>query len=212
MNILLFGPPGAGKGTQSELLIERQGMFHVSTGDLFRSAIKNQSELGQKAKSFMDQGRLVPDEIVIGMVEEALDRAEGRGFILDGFPRTQPQAVALEKMLSSKGLTLDKAVFLEVESDLLVRRLTGRRVCKSCGAVYHIENKPTTKDGVCDACGGEVYQRSDDNEEVIRTRLNEYENSTSPLKDFYKKSGCFVSIDGTGGAEAVFDRVKKLLN
>jgi adenylate kinase len=211
LNLIFFGPPGAGKGTQSALLIERFNMKHISTGDLFRAAIKKQTALGREAKSYMDAGKLVPDSVTIGLVEEVLKTLDGQSFILDGFPRTVVQAEALEILMSKLNLRIDKSLFLEVPHALLLGRLTGRRVCKNCGATYHIESKPTAKPGVCDVCGGEVVQRADDKEDVIRTRLEAYETSTRPLKDYYKTKGPFVVVDGTGTSEEVFQRIAKAL-
>lgn len=211
MNILLFGPPGAGKGTQSALLVEKMGLKHISTGDLFRTNIKSQTELGQQAKSFIDKGELVPDEITIGMVEKEFKSLD-RGFVLDGFPRNVAQAQALESLLEKYSMKLDYSLFLDVPHEELVGRLTGRRVCKSCGAVYHIESKPSQQEGVCDLCGGEVVQRSDDREEVIENRLAAYNESTRPLKDYYQKQGQYLAIDGTGRAQDVFGRIEKALN
>ncbi len=212
MNLILFGPPGAGKGTQSALLIERMQMQHISTGDLFRAAIKNQTKLGKEAKGFLDRGELVPDSITIGLVEEVLSSLNGKGFILDGFPRNVVQAGALEKLIEQLGLKIDKTVFLEVPLAKLLGRLTGRRVCKNCGATYHIEAKPPQKDGVCDVCGGQVLQRPDDKEDVIRTRLEAYEKSTRPLKDYYKLKGPYVEVDGLGTSEEVFKRMSSALH
>lgn len=211
MNLILFGPPGAGKGTQSSLLIERRGMKQISTGDLFRAAIKNGTALGKEAKSYMDAGKLVPDSVTIGLVDEELGRLNGKSFILDGFPRNVAQAEALEGLLKNKGIKVDRVVFLEVPLNMLLGRLTGRRVCKSCGAVYHVESKPSHTTGVCDACGGEVIQRPDDKEEVIRTRLEAYEQSTRPLKDYYRSKGPYVEVDGLGSSEEVFTRITKVL-
>ncbi len=211
MNLILFGPPGAGKGTQSGLLIERRHMRQISTGDLFRSAIKSGTALGLEAKSFIDTGRLVPDSVTIGLVDEELSRSGSDGFILDGFPRNVVQAEALEDILQSRGLKVDRVIFLEVPQSLLLGRLTGRRVCRACGAVYHLETKPIKKDGLCDVCGGEVIQRPDDNEEVIRTRLEAYEHNTRPLKDYYRSKGAYVEVDGTGSSEEVFSRITKVL-
>lgn len=212
MNIVLFGAPGAGKGTQSALLVEKCEMFHISTGDLFREAIKNESALGVKAKSFMDQGKLVPDDVVVGMVEEVFEKVGDKDFILDGFPRTAAQAEALESMLSRHSKKIDRAVFLSVPSDLLLKRLTGRRLCKECGAVYHIQTKKPQKEGVCDLCqSSSLYQREDDREEVISTRLQAYENSTAPLVKYYKDKGQYVEIDGVGPSEEVFAQVKSVL-
>lgn len=211
MNIILFGAPGAGKGTQSQLLIEKMGMVQISTGDLFRAAIKNQTELGIKAKSFMDKGELVPDSVTIGMVREVLEKGT-KNVILDGFPRNVTQAEALEVLMGEMGLKVEKAIFLEVPLSILSDRLTGRRVCKNCGAVYHIQSKPTKKPGVCDNCGGEVYQRADDKAEVIGNRLRAYEEFTSPLKDYYKRAGKFAVVNGDRGEAEVFADIKKLLS
>ncbi len=212
MNLILFGPPGAGKGTQSELLIERQKMRHISTGNLFREAIKNGTPLGKEAKGYLDGGNLVPDKVTIGLVEEELNKLNGKNFILDGFPRNVAQAEALVGLLKKLQLKVDKSLFIEVPLDLLLGRLTGRRVCKSCGAVYHISTKPTAKEGVCDSCGGMVVQRPDDKEEVIRTRLEAYEQSTRPLKDYYKAHGPYGEVNGVGSAEDVYGRVIKALH
>lgn len=207
MNIVLFGAPGAGKGTQSALLVEKLGMVQISTGDLFRAAIKNQTELGKKAQGFMDKGQLVPDEVVIGMVDEVLAKLGNKSFILDGFPRTVAQVDGLGKILSSRGLDIGKAVFLEVPKEELLERLTGRRVCKSCGAVYHIKSKPTKVDGVCDLDGGQVVQRNDDKEDVIATRLKTYEENTYPLKALYKQQGKYVEVNGNQDTDVVFQGI-----
>lgn len=212
MNIILFGAPGAGKGTQSELLVKHLGMVQISTGDLFRSAIKNQTDLGKQAKAFMDKGELVPDSIVIGMVDEVLAKLGQNSFILDGFPRTVPQAEALGKILQQRGMKIGKAVFLEVPREELLGRLTGRRVCQSCGAVYHVDSKPSKVSGVCDNCGGQVVQRNDDKESVIATRLKAYEDNTEPLRAYYKERGQYVEVNGSQGTETVFSGIQKLLS
>jgi adenylate kinase len=212
MNIVLFGAPGAGKGTQSNLLVDRLNMVQISTGDLFRAAIKNQTELGQKAQSFMDKGELVPDSIVIGMVDEMLAKLGEKFFILDGFPRTRAQAEALGMILSQRSLEIGKAVFLEVPREELLGRLTGRRVCKSCGAVYHIQSKPTKVAGVCDNCGGEVIQRNDDKEDVIATRLKTYEENTFPLRTYFKELNKYAEVNGAQDTESVFSNIKKLIS
>jgi len=211
MNLILFGAPGAGKGTQSELLIKRLGMTQISTGDLFRAAIKGQTDLGKKAQEYMDKGQLVPDSIVIGMVEEVLQKGV-KNFILDGFPRTVAQAEALDNLLNKMTLSIGKAIFLEVPMEILMDRLTGRRVCKSCGAVYHIVSKPSKTEGICDNCGGEVIQRNDDKADVIETRLKTYQEFTSPLKEFYKKSGKYIQVDGNRGTEEVYKEIEKIIN
>lgn len=207
MNIVLFGPPGAGKGTQSALLVERKQMRHISTGDLLREAVKNQTPLGLQAKSIMDAGNLVSDEIMIGIVQEVLKGLKGQSFILDGFPRTVPQAEALEHALKDFGLKIGKALFLEVPRQDLLRRLAGRRVCQSCGATYHVDTKPTKQDGICDVCGGAVVQRKDDHENVIGTRLEAYDKSTAPVKDYFGKKGLLAEFSGVGSTEEVFKRL-----
>lgn len=212
MNIVLFGAPGAGKGTQSTLLVDRLKMFQISTGDLFRAAIKNQTELGKQAQSYMDKGELVPDSIVIGMVDEVLASHKGQSFILDGFPRTRAQAEALRTILSLRDLDIGKAVFLEVPREELLGRLTGRRVCKTCGAVYHIEAKPPRVAGVCDICDGEVIQRNDDKADVIATRLKTYEENTLPLRAYYKELGKYVEINGAQDTEVVYSEIKNILS
>lgn len=211
MNIILFGAPGAGKGTQSSLLIERKNMFQISTGDLFRSAIKNKTDLGKKAQDYMNKGELVPDAITIAMVEEVLKGKQGN-FILDGFPRTVAQAVALDDLTKNMNLKIDKSIFIHVPKDELMGRLTGRRVCKNCGAVYHIYSKPTKLPGVCDSCGSEVIQRPDDQESVIETRLKAYEDYTSPLKEYYRKIGKYYEVDGNKSSEEVYKKIETLLN
>lgn len=211
MNILLFGPPGAGKGTQSAMLVEKMGMKHISTGDLFRSAIKGQTALGLEAQKFMDKGDLVPDSVVIGMVDEVVQGLSGQGFILDGFPRTVPQAEALDRMLEKYSLGVDRAMFLEVPEEQLIARLSGRRVCKGCGAVYHAVSHPPKVDGVCDSCGAEVIQRPDDQEDAVRNRLIVYKKSTEPVKAFYQQRNSLVEVDGTGAVGNVFGRLEAAL-
>jgi adenylate kinase len=212
MNIVLFGAPGAGKGTQSTLLVDKLGMVQISTGDLFRAAIKNNTELGKKAQSYMDKGELVPDSVVIGMVDEVLATLGPKSFILDGFPRTRAQAEALGTILRQRSLEIGKAIFLEVPREELLGRLTGRRVCKSCGAVYHIQSKPTKVAGVCDNCGGEVIQRNDDREDVIATRLKTYEENTLPLRSYFKEMNKYVEINGALDTETVFSSLKRVLS
>tara|TARA_Y100001935_G_C17254224_1_gene482721 strand:+ start:386 stop:1030 length:645 start_codon:yes stop_codon:yes gene_type:complete len=209
LNLVLFGPPGAGKGTQSSLLIERKGFNHISTGDLLREAIKAQSDLGMAAKKIMDQGQLVPDDVVIGLVKEKLASKPEASFIFDGFPRTEAQAKALDALLEDLGRPLNKAIFLEVDHKKLTDRLTGRRVCQKCGATFHIHASPPQKEGVCDVCGGELIQRPDDKEEVISKRLEAYMNSTAPLKDFYASQGKLKTVEGEGEVEEVFSRLSQ---
>lgn len=212
MSLVLFGPPGAGKGTQSQLMLDTSDMIHLSTGNLFRDAIQNKTPLGVQAQSYVDAGKLVPDSVTIGLVREFIEKNKTADLIFDGFPRTIPQAEALEQQITEVGASpIDKALFLEVPQKDLLERLSGRRVCKNCGAVYHVSNSPPKKDGVCDNCGGEVYQRKDDASEAIKTRLEAYEKSTAPLKEFYMSKGLFVSINGLGTTESVFKRISPFL-
>lgn len=208
MSLVLFGPPGAGKGTQSQLMLGAKPFIHISTGNLLREAIQQKTPLGVEAQSYVDAGKLVPDSVVIGLVREFIEKNKTSKFIFDGFPRTIVQAEALEQQIEQIGaVSISKALFLEVPQIDLLQRLSGRRVCKNCGAVYHETNNPPKKQGFCDACGGEVYQRKDDAAEAIQTRLEAYEKSTAPLKEYYIKKNLFVSIDGLGGSQDVFKRI-----
>lgn len=210
MNLILFGAPGSGKGTQSQLICDRLSMFQISTGDLFRNAIKNGTELGQKAKAFLDKGQLVPDSITLGLVQSVLEGLK-TDFILDGFPRNIEQAVALDALLTKLGLKLDKVLSLEVKDEKLTERLVGRRVCKNCGSVFHISHYPSKKEGVCDKCGGALYQRSDDKAEVIADRLQVYKKQTEPLKAFYMKRGILSEVNGEQEVEQIFAQIKKVI-
>ncbi|KGP77185.1 adenylate kinase [Desulfosporosinus sp. Tol-M] len=212
MKIILMGGPGAGKGTQAGPLVERFGIPHISTGDMFRAAIKNGTEQGLKAKSFMDAGGLVPDEVTIGVVAERLAQPDCvKGFLLDGFPRTLAQGTALAEILDRLGMKLDGVINIEVAEDVLIPRLTGRRVCRQCGASYHmVFNKPE-KEGVCGQCAGELYQRSDDNVETAKNRLLTYNNQTQPLIDFYQKQGLLITVNGGQAIEQVFTDILKAL-
>lgn len=212
MKIILMGPPGAGKGTQAEKLVELYQIPHISTGDMFRKAQKDGTELGLKAKSFMDQGQLVPDEVTVGIVKERLAEADCKdGFLLDGFPRTVQQADALDNILAELEMALDCVVNIEVDKAFLVDRLTGRRVCRACGATYHIANKAPKVEGVCDKCGGELYQRGDDTIETVSNRLDVYAAQTAPLIDYYKSKGIMSSIDGSKSMEDVLADIRTAL-
>jgi adenylate kinase len=211
----LFGPPGAGKGTQSANLVEKYGMKQISTGDLFRYAMKNQTKLGIEAKSYIDKGMLVPDHLVTGMVEDALkeqfNSSNAISLILDGYPRTLEQAKSLEAILRSLGKKVDYAIFIILASEIIVKRLVGRRVCKTCGSVYHVETMVPRSEGKCDKCGGELVQRTDDKEDVIRSRLDIYYKSANALSDFYREMGLYCEIDGLGNSEDVFKRLTDCL-
>ncbi len=212
MNIILLGPPGAGKGTQAQMIVERYRIPQISTGDILRAAVKQGSPLGQQAKGFMDRGELVPDEVVIGIIEERLKASDcDRGFILDGFPRTTPQAEALQTILANLGKRIDHVLNIEVESEELVRRLTGRRTCKTCGGMFHILFHPPRVEGVCDRCGGPLYQREDDREETIRTRLKAYERQTAPLIQYYQNKKLLRPIQGMGGQNQIFEEILRVL-
>ncbi len=212
MNIVLMGPPGAGKGTQAEYIVNTVQIPHISTGDAFRLAMKEGTELGVKAKEYVDKGLLVPDDITIGIVRERLQQEDCKGgFLLDGFPRTLSQAEALDEIVADLGRKIDHVINISVNRELLLKRLTGRRICKACGATYHITFNPPARDGVCDKCGGELYQRSDDTEEKVGTRLDEYTNKTAPLLDFYSRKGVLRQIDGEKSIEEVSADIQALL-
>ncbi|MCD6328617.1 adenylate kinase [bacterium] len=210
--LVFMGPPGAGKGTQAKLLAERKGIAHLSTGELLRGAIKSRSEIGQRAKDAVEQGLLVPDEVLYGIVEEQL-RALGldKGFILDGFPRNVSQAEFLDGLLTRMGVTLDGAVAMRIPSALLMERLSGRRVCEVCSKEYHTEFSPSARAGVCDACGGRLYQREDDSPESIAKRLEVYESETMPILDFYEAKKLLRDVVADGGIEEVRERIEAVV-
>lgn len=205
MNIILMGPPGAGKGTQAEMLVKEFKIPHISTGDMFRDAIKQGTELGMKAKAFMDGGHLVPDDVTIGIVQERLTAEDCTlGFLLDGFPRTVPQADALGKILDSLERRLDAVINIEVADEILMTRMVGRRICRQCGAPYNIEFNPPQEAGKCDQCGGELYQRSDDTEATVANRLAVYIQQTEPLLTYYQQQGLLIRVNGNQEVTKVF--------
>jgi adenylate kinase len=208
MRFILLGGPGAGKGTQAKILTDKYRIPQVSTGDMLRAALKAQTPLGLEAKKFMDAGALVPDEVVIGLIDERLDQADAKaGFILDGFPRTVAQAEALGGLLAKRSIHLDGVVSIEVEDEDLVKRLCGRLTCRECGSMFHKVNMPPQKDGVCDKCSGALYTRDDDKEETIRQRLATYHKQTAPLIDFYGKKGVLKAVSGAGSIDDIFGRI-----
>ncbi|MBC2268898.1 adenylate kinase [Listeria sp. FSL L7-0083] len=212
MKLVLMGLPGAGKGTQAEQIVEKYNIPHISTGDMFRAAMKNNTELGKKAKSFMDNGDLVPDEVTNGIVRERLAEDDAKnGFLLDGFPRTVEQAEELENILSDLGTELDAVINIEVDKDVLMKRLTGRWICQTCGKTYHEIYNPPKVPGKCDLDGGELYQREDDKKETVENRLNVNMKQTKPLLDFYSEKGKLHSINGEQDINDVFVDVEKIL-
>lgn len=212
MRLLIMGPPGAGKGTQAETLTKRLSIPHISTGDMFRKAISEGTQLGKEAKSYMDKGELVPDEVTIGIVRERLSESDcNQGFLLDGFPRTVTQGEALEQILKNLGANLDMVLNIKVSDEKLVARLTGRRICRDCGTGYHVLYNPPIAVGVCDKCGGELYQRSDDSEETAINRLAVYHQNTAPLMDFYRERGLLKDIDGDGPISEVLIAIGEAL-
>ncbi len=208
MRIVLLGAPGAGKGTQAKKLIDKYGIPQISTGDILRKAVADGTPLGIEAKSYMNKGELVPDSVVIGLVKERLQQDDCRkGFILDGFPRNIAQAETLDRVLGEMGVPLQIALSVDVDLDVLMKRLTGRRTCRQCGQMYNIYFSPPAKEGICDKCGGELYHRDDDKEETIRKRLEVYESQTAPLIEYYKNKGILKSVNGVGNIEEIFANV-----
>lgn len=212
LRTILLGPPGAGKGTQAVKIVEKYNIPHISTGDIFRANIKNGTELGKRAQEYMNKGQLVPDDLVVEIATTRLLEDDCKdGFLLDGFPRTVYQAEKLDEFLENHGQKLDKVINLEVESKELITRLTGRRVCKSCGASFHVVNIPPKKEGVCDLCGGELVQRADDTEETVKNRINVYQEQTMPLVEYYQKAGLLATIDGAKPLEETFASIVEAL-
>ncbi len=215
MRIVLLGGPGSGKGTQAKKLVEKLSIPQISTGDIFRAALKEGTPMGLKAKTYMDKGELVPDSVVIGVVEERLTKPDlDKGYMLDGFPRTLPQAEALDKILSGQNKSINHAVLVDVPDEELIGRLSGRRTCRNseCGSMFHVMFNPPKKDEVCDKCGGELYQRDDDKEATIRERLAVYNSQTAPLIDYYEKKGLLRRVKGVGPIDQIFASVMKVLS
>ena len=213
MNIIIMGLPGAGKGTQAAKIIKKYSIPHISTGDMFRLAIKNDTDLGRQAKAFMDQGELVPDEVTVGIVRERLSQSDAKGgFLLDGFPRTVEQAEALNNIMEEHGSQIDQTIYVEVPEEELMNRLTGRRICETCGSTYHLVFNPPKTEGICDLDGGKLYQREDDNPETVQNRLEVNTKQTAPLLDFYKDLGVLATVDGSKDIEEVFEEVDEILN
>ena len=212
MNIVLFGPPGSGKGTQAKLLAEKYGVPHISTGDILRGNLNNETKLGLEAKTYMDKGELVPDDLLIGLIKDRLSDSDcASGFLLDGYPRTLPQAEALSKILSELGKNLDVVLNIDVPDEKLLKRLAGRRMCV-CGASYHILFNKPKQEGICDLCGSKLYQRDDDKEEAILNRLDVYKNQTRPLIDHYTQAGVMLTINGAADIEVVFNGICRMLD
>ena len=212
MRLILLGAPGAGKGTQSKRLVEKYGIPQISTGDILRAAVKDETKLGREAKSFMDKGELVPDTVVIGIIEERLRESDcKKGFILDGFPRTVVQADALEVTLTKMNQSIEHVLNIQVDDAELLKRLSGRRICKECGEGYHVEYSPSKKLDICDKCSGELYQRDDDKEATISERLKVYGTQTSQLIDYYSKQGYLSAVEGVGGESDIFNRIDAVI-
>ena len=212
MKIIMLGAPGAGKGTQAKLIAEKYGIPHISTGDIFRANIKEGTELGKEAKEYMDKGQLVPDELTVRILLDRVSKDDcANGYVLDGFPRTIPQAEVLDNEVAKLGDKIDFAIDVEVPDEDIIRRMGGRRACLKCGATYHVEHIPPKKEGICDTCGSELVLRDDDKPETVKNRLNVYHKQTQPLIDHYSKQNILRTVDGTQDMNAVFDSIVKLL-
>ena len=212
MKIIMLGAPGAGKGTQAKMIAEKFGIPHISTGDIFRANIKNGTELGKKAKEYMDQGQLVPDELTVQILLDRVAEADCKdGYVLDGFPRTIPQADVLDKELTKLGDQVDFAINVDVPDENIIRRMSGRRACLKCGATYHIEHIPPKKEGICDTCGSELVQRDDDKPETVKNRLSVYHEQTQPLIEYYTEKNILKTVDGTRDMQEVFSDIVDIL-
>ena len=212
MKIIMLGAPGAGKGTQAKMIADKYGVPHISTGDIFRANIKEGTELGKKAKTFMDQGLLVPDDLVVDLVVDRVKNPDcEKGYVLDGFPRTIPQAECLDKALAEMNDSMDYAINIDVPDENIITRMGGRRACVGCGATYHVVNIPPKKEGICDRCGGELILRDDDKPETVKKRLDVYHEQTQPLIDYYTKKGIIKDVDGTQQMDDVFNAIVKIL-
>lgn len=213
MKIIMLGAPGAGKGSQASRIAKEYQLPHISTGDIFRANLKEETELGKRAKSFMDKGELVPDDITIAMLLDRIHKEDCKnGYILDGFPRTIPQAEALKEALAKKDEKIDLALDVEASDELIIKRMAGRRTCPACGAIYHIVTLPPKTEGICDRCGTDLIQRKDDNEETVKNRLKIYHEVTEPLISYYKKEGILEEIDGAEELDKVFEKVKRIIH
>jgi adenylate kinase len=212
LNLILIGAPGSGKGTQSRLLIDKYNFVQLSTGDVLRTAISVKSDVGMTAKGYMDQGKLVPDDVMISLVEGFMSKQSGKSVIFDGFPRTVAQAKSLDSMLEKNATRIDQIVFFKINPQILVKRLTGRRTCSQCGEIYHIETKPSSKGHICEKCGGSLVQRPDDKEEVIGERLAQFEKNTGPTIEFYREQKRLVEVDSMQEPEVVFKQIEKVLD
>ena len=213
MKLVLLGPPGAGKGTQAKMLIEKYQLPQISTGDILRQAVKDGTPLGKEAKTYMDQGKLVPDDLIVNLIKARINADDCKaGYIFDGFPRTVAQAEALDSLLKSLATQLDAVISIDVPEDEVVKRLSGRRTCKNCGALYHMLYTPPAKEGICDKCGGSLFQRSDDNEATIRQRLSVYREQTAPLIAYYTQQDLVKAIPGTGEPEEIFATICRALS
>ncbi|AHF96708.1 adenylate kinase [Desulfurella acetivorans A63] len=213
MILILLGAPGVGKGTQSQNIIKKYSIVQISTGDILRNEVKNETELGLTAKQYMEKGELVPDDTIIKMIEKRISQPDcANGFLLDGFPRTIEQAKSFDKMIKQKGLDLDKVIYIDVADDEIIDRLTLRRVCPTCGAIYHLKNKPPKQDMICDICGSKLIQRSDDTKETVENRLKVFKEHTKPLIEYYEKQGKLNSVSGLGTVDEVFSRILTALS